>query len=107
MSWNPFGRRSTSPRRKLHSDDVRRLVRQFLDEWHPFRDRYGEAGDISVDWIKSPRGDGTWAASITPAIDVRCGVVVDDELGQVIEARIVAMRQGGVLAEWSVTTSSS
>lgn len=86
--------------RKLGADDVRQLVRQFLGEWAPFRDRYAHVGEISVEWVKDRESKGKWMASVTPAIDVRCGLVIGDELGQVIEARIVAMRRGAVLAEW-------
>ena len=87
-------------RRKLTPDAVRNLVHEFLDGWTPFRERYAQVGDISVEWIKGPPGNATWMASVTPAIDVRCSVVVADDIGQVMEARIVAMRQGAVLAQW-------
>ena len=86
--------------RKLRPDDVRGLVRQFVDEWPPFHDRYGQASDISVDWVKGADGHGSWLAGIIPALDIRCNVVVDDEAGQVIEARMVAMRTRDVMAHW-------
>jgi hypothetical protein len=87
-------------RRKLRPDDVRGLVREFVDEWPPFHDRYGQAPDISVEWVKSADGHGTWVAGIIPALDIRCSVVVDDEAGQVIEAQMIAMRTRDVMASW-------
>jgi hypothetical protein len=103
LSGPMFGtlfKRQNTPKRNLHPDDVRRMVRQFVDEWPPFRDRWGQMGQISVEWVKDPSGGGTWVSGIIPAIDIGCTVVVDDEGGHVIEAKIVAMRTKATLAHW-------
>ena len=59
-------KRSAS-KRKLRPDDVRGLVRQFVDDWSPFHDSYGQAPDIAVEWVKDGQGNGTWVAGIIPA----------------------------------------
>ena len=92
-------KRSAS-KRKLRPDDVRGLVRQFVDDWPPFHDSYGQAPDITVEWVKDGQGKGTWVAGIIPALDIRCSVFVDDEAGQVIEAQLTAMRTRDVVAHW-------
>jgi len=94
-----FNRRGIS-QQKLRPDDVRRLVREFLDQWPPFRDQYAQAGDIDVEQLTDRDGHGTWTANVIPAIDTRCTVIVDDAAAQVTEARVIAMRQRAVVAQW-------
>ena len=92
-------KRRKAPEHKLRRDDVRRLVRQFVDQWPPFRDRYGQASDVDVQWVNDRDGNGMWTANLIPAIDIRCIVLVDDD-GRVTEARMIAMRQNSILAQW-------
>lgn len=87
-------------RRRLTPDAVRALVETFLSEWPPFRERFAHSGAVMVEWSTDAQGHGKWIATVTPAIDVQCGVVVADDLGQVNEAQLTAMRQGSVLARW-------
>ena len=51
MFGSLFRRRHT-PQRNLRPDDVRRMVRQFVDEWPPFRDRWGIANKIGPDRLE-------------------------------------------------------
>lgn len=81
--------------------EVERVARQFLRDWAPFRDRYPEAGPLSVHRMKrgSPGAPG-WIVNVTPAMDISCALTMDEARQQVTEARLVAMRVGAVLAEW-------
>jgi hypothetical protein len=93
-----FGKRD--PVRRLKSADVRRIAEAFLGGWIPFFEKYGHIGPLSVGSAKDASGRWVWIASVTPARDVSCGVVVADELGEVIEARLVSLRGGALMAEW-------
>ena len=86
--------------RKLKPIAARRLAEAFLSSWQPFKERFAHGGAMTVDWTKDSQGHGRWVATVTPAIDVRCVVVVADELGEVTEARLTLMRGGSVLAQW-------
>jgi hypothetical protein len=97
--WGRLLKRQPPSPRRLSKDDVRRLAREFVNEWDPFRQRYGQAGDVLVEPIADAEQQ-QWAATVVPARDVRCGLVIADGTGQVVEARLVAMRPGTVLAEW-------
>ena len=99
MFGSLFKRRKTS-QHELRPDDVRRLAGHFLDEWPPYRDRYGQASEIAVEWVNDRDGNGIWTASVIPAIDTRVVVLVDDDAGQVTEARVIAMRQNAIVAQW-------
>jgi hypothetical protein len=87
--------------RKLTPDAVRALVETFLAGWPPFRERFAHSGAVMVEWSTDAHGHGKWIATVTPAIDVQCAVVVADDLGQVTEAQLTAMRQGSVIARWT------
>ena len=83
----------------LSADAVCTLARDFLASWPPFASRFNNYVGLSAQWIEDSQGPH-WVADLTPAMDVRCLVVVSDELAQVREARIVAMRSGRVQTEW-------
>lgn len=98
-----FGNRLSgrqAAQRRLTPDAVRALVEAFLTEWPPFRERFVHGGAVMVEWPADAQGRGKWIATATPAIDVQCGVVIADDIGQVHEAQLTAMRQGSVLACW-------
>jgi hypothetical protein len=86
--------------RKLTPEAVRALVESFLRDWPPFRERFEHMGTMTMDWVKETQNQGHWVATVTPAIDIRCAVVVADDPGAVTEARLTAMRGGSVLAIW-------
>jgi len=100
MFGNWLKRRQASQRR-LTPDAVCTLVETFLAGWSPYRERFPHSGTVMVEWSMDAQGHGRWVATVTPAIDVQCGVVVADDIGQVTEAQITAMRHGSVLARWT------
>jgi len=75
-------------------------VRSFVSQWPPFRTRFAAYGHMRIDWVRDPQGRRRWVATVTPAKDVRCGVVVADDLARVTEARMTAMRTRAILAQW-------
>lgn len=99
-------KRRRRPRNRLSPDGVREVVRHFLEEWPPFRDRYSALGDIAVEWVKNADGAGTWSATNIPAIDVCCNVRVDDQSGEVIEAQLIGMLRRSVVAHWQRSQST-
>lgn len=100
MFGNCLKRRHAAQRR-LTPAAVRTLVETFLAEWPPFRERFPHSGAVTVEWSMDAQGHGRWVATVTPAIDVQCGVVVADDIGQVTEAQITGMCKGSVLARWT------
>jgi hypothetical protein len=84
---------------RLTRDAVHGLVQSFVSQWPPFHTRFAGYGSMRIDWVKDPQGQRRWIATVTPAKDVRCGVVVADELARVREARLTALRSGSVLAQ--------
>jgi hypothetical protein len=94
-----LGSRS-KPRPVLSADVVCTLARDFLASWPPFTSRFDNYVGLSAQWVEDAQGHHHWVAGLTPAIDVKCLVIVSDELAQVSEARIVAMRTGRVQTEW-------
>jgi hypothetical protein len=89
----------SKPRPVLSADVVCTLARDFLASWPPFTSRFDNYVGLSAEWIEDAQGH-YWVAGLTPAIDIKCLVIVSDELAQVKEARIVAMRTGRVQTEW-------
>jgi hypothetical protein len=91
---------SPRPKPRLTRDEVHMLVQSFVTQWPPFHDRFATYGSMRIDWMKDPQGKRNWIATVTPAKDIRCGVVVADDVAQVTEARMTAMRTRSILAQW-------
>lgn len=94
-------KRRQAAQHRLTPDAVHALVEAFLAGWPPFRERFAHSGVVRVEWSTDAQGHGKWIATVTPAIDVQCGLVVADDLGLVTEAQLTSMRQGSVIARWS------
>jgi len=91
---------SPKPKPRLTRDEVHALVQSFVSQWPPFHARFATYGSMRIDWMKDPQGRQKWIATLTPAKDIRCGVVVADDLAQVTEARMTATRTRSILAQW-------
>jgi hypothetical protein len=91
---------SPKPKPRLTRDEVHLLVQSFVSQWPPFHARFATYGSMRIDWVKDDQGKQQWIATLTPARDVRHGVVVDDDLAKVTEARMTAMRTRSILAQW-------
>jgi hypothetical protein len=91
---------SPKPKPRLTRDEVHVLVQSFVSQWSPFHARFSTYGSMRIDWAKDHHGKQQWIATLTPARDVRCGVVVDDDLAKVTEARMTAMGTRSILAQW-------
>ena len=94
-----FRGKGTGPRKLKHAT-ARRLAEAFLSGWQPFKERFAHGGAMTLDWTEDSQGHGHWVATVTPALDVRCVVVVADDTGEITEARLTLMRGGSVLAQW-------
>jgi hypothetical protein len=88
---------------RLTRDEVHGLVQSFVGQWPPFCTRFPAYGSMRIDWLKDAQGRWKWVATVTPATDVRCGVVVADDLAKVTEAQMTAMRTRSILARWPDT----
>lgn len=84
----------------LTRDEVHVLVQSFVSQWPAFRTRFATFGSMKIDWMNEPQGRPRWIATVTPAKDIRCGVIVADDLAQVTEARMTALRTRSILAQW-------
>jgi hypothetical protein len=94
-----FGSRASAG--QLEPAGVRAVVAEFLLAWLPFSSRYTYPGPMSVNAAKDESsGRPIWRVGMTPAIDMSCGLVVSDDDGIVVDARLAAMRGGAVLAQW-------
>jgi hypothetical protein len=85
---------------ELTAAQARATALAFLDAWAPFRERFTAPGDVRVDRLDTVAAPARWIATATPAFDVRCVVIIDDAGAAVVEARLVALRGGTVLARW-------
>jgi len=93
-----FGKKGKSGM-PLERNEVVTRVEAFLLAWEPFKRQFSAVGPMTVD-----ADQGRWVATVTPAIDLRCVVVVTDEVD---EARLVAMRTGAVVAQYRRSPQSS